>query len=400
MLNTELTPSEATKVLKYVIQQNLDLVNQGLPPIAYNIEGAPGIAKTSIVKQIANELGSHHYIRLNVSELEAGDIIGFPITQYKVCKGQECLWIGDKLLNDYILQGYHASGESRMSYAKPEWLVEKEDKPVLLVLDDYNRGTPLMLNACMRITDEQETASWKLPQGSTVILTCNPDDDNEESFNVTSSDAAQKTRYITIKMKPSVNDWAVDYAEKVKLPSPFINFMLKHPEVIEGSNQDTEGIQVKKGNLRIWSKFFHSVSGLSNNLSENWNTVFLLGQNSLPIEHLLMLNKFIEDKLDKLPTPEQLIKGKPEDAVKALKSVIGQGDKKRIDISAILSRRIMNYTLVNSKDFTKDMINTYAEIMESDYMSPDLVLLSVKKTTKVFPELIKRTKLINILTSN
>ena len=138
---------------------------------------------------------------------------------------------------------------------------------------------------------------------------------------------------------------------------------------------------------------------MSNNLSDNWDTVFLLGQNSLPIEHLLMLNKFIEDKLDKLPTPQQLLKMKAEDAVKELKSVIGAGSKKRVDISSILSRRIMNYTIVNHKDFTKDMIDVYAEIMESEYMSPDLVLLSVKKTTKLFPQLIKRQKLISILTS-
>jgi cobyric acid synthase len=138
---------------------------------------------------------------------------------------------------------------------------------------------------------------------------------------------------------------------------------------------------------------------LSNNLSDNWGTVFLLGQNSLPVEHLLMLNKFIEDKLDQIPTPEQLLNSQPEDAIKALKSVIGSGSKKRIDISSILSRRIMNYTLVNHKKFSKDMVNTYAEIMESEYMSPDLVLLSVKKTTKLFPQLISRPKLISILTT-
>jgi len=398
-LNTELTPAEATKVLAYMVNQNIELAKSGHMPVAINIEGAAGIAKTSIVKQLAVKANTHYYIRLNVAELDPGDVIGFPITQYKVCKEQECLWIGDKLLNDYILQGYHATGQSRMSYSKPEWLVEKEDKPCILVLDDYNRGTSLMLNACMRITDEQETTSWKLPTGSTVILTCNPDDDGEESFNVTSGDGAQKTRYLTLKMKPSVNDWAIDYAEKVNLPSAFINFMLKHPEIIEGSNIDEGGNHVKKGNLRIWSKFFHAVSGLSNNLSDNWDTVFLLGQNSLPVEHLLMLNKFIEDKLDKLPTPQQLLKMKAEDAVKELKSVIGAGSKKRVDISSILSRRIMNYTIVNHKDFTKDMVDVYAEIMESEYMSPDLVLLSVKKTTKLFPALIKRQKLISILTS-
>ena len=351
-----------------------------------------------MVKQICEELNTHHYIRLNVAEMEIGDLTGFPITEYKVCKGEECMWIGDKLLNDYLLQGYHAIGDSRMSYAKPEWLVGKEDKPVVLILDDYNRGMGILMNACMRITDEQQYVSWGLPKGSSVILTSNPED-SEESFNVSTLDSAQKTRFLTIKMKPSVNDWAVDYAEKVGLPSPFINFMLKHPEVIEGASVDENGNAIKKGNLRIWSKFFHAVSGLSNNLSDNWGTVFLLGQNSLPVEHLLMLNKFIEDKLDQIPTPEQLLNSQPEDAIKALKSVIGSGSKKRIDISSILSRRIMNYTLVNYKKFSKDMVNTYAEIMESEYMSPDLVLLSVKKTTKLFPQLISRPKLISILTT-
>ena len=396
--NTELTPSEAGNIIKYMITQNVELANNNHMPVALNIEGNPGIAKTSVVKQICEELNTHHYIRLNVAEMEIGDLTGFPITEYKVCKNEECSWIGDKLLNDYLLQGYHATGDSRMSYAKPEWLVGKEDKPVVLILDDYNRGMGILMNACMRITDEQQYVSWGLPKGSSVILTSNPED-SEESFNVSTLDSAQKTRFLTIKMKPSVNDWAVDYAEKVGLPSPFINFMLKHPEVIEGASVDENGNAIKKGNLRIWSKFFHAVSGLSNNLSDNWGTVFLLGQNSLPVEHLLMLNKFIEDKLDQIPTPEQLLNSQPEDAIKALKSVVGSGSKKRIDISSILSRRIMNYTLVNHKKFNKDMVNTYAEIMESEYMSPDLVLLSVKKTTKLFPQLISRPKLISILTT-
>jgi len=397
-LNTELTPSEAGNVIKYMITQNVDLANNNHMPVALNIEGAPGIAKTSVVKQICEELNTHHYIRLNVAEMEIGDLTGFPITEYKVCKNEECLWIGDKLLNDYLLQGYHATGESRMSYAKPEWLVGKEDKPVVLILDDYNRGMGILMNACMRITDEQQYVSWGLPKGSTVILTSNPED-SEESFNISTLDSAQKTRFLTIKMKPSVNDWAIDYAEKVGLPSPFINFMLKHPEVIEGSSTDENGNAIKKGNLRIWSKFFHAVSGLASNLSDNWGTVFLLGQNSLPVEHLLMLNKFVEDKLDLLPEPSKLLKMNEEDAVKEIGKVIGKGTKKRVDISSILSRRIMNYVLVNHKEMDKKMVDSYAELMESEYLSPDLVLLSVKKTTKLFPQLISRPKLISILTT-
>lgn len=188
-----------------------------------------------------------------------------------------------------------------------------------------------------------------------------------------------------------------DYAEG-KINDSLINFMLKHPEVIEGSGTN-EGEELKKGNLRIWTKFFLSINGLCGNLSDNWTKVFNLGQNSLPVEHLLMLNKFIEDKLDQLPTPEKLLKSNTEDALKALKSVIGEGNKKRVDISSILSRRIMNYTLVNHKSFDKNMVNSYAEILKSSYLSPDLVLLSLKKTTKLFPNLLQDKKLIEILTT-
>lgn len=72
-LSTELTPSEATNVLKYMITQNVDLSNDGHKPVAINIEGSPGIAKTSIVKQLCEELDTHHYIRVNVGEMELGD---------------------------------------------------------------------------------------------------------------------------------------------------------------------------------------------------------------------------------------------------------------------------------------------------------------------------------------
>ena len=394
-ISTELIPSEVAELLRYAIPHNVKLAEEGHLPVAYNILGEAGIAKSAVVDQVCKELSTHNYISLNLSMCEIGDITGFPYIEYKMCKGEECLWISDKLLNNYILQGYTSTSESRMSYAKPEWLVGKENKPICINLDDFSRCSPIMLNACMQLIVAQETLSWSLPKGSSVVLTSNPDDGD---YMVTAADDAQKTRYITIKMKASVQDWARDYAEG-RIHSSLINFLLKHPEVIEGTNTDENGNEVKKGNLRIWTKFFLSISGLCNNMSENWTKIFLLGQNAVPVEHLLMLNKFVEDKLDKLPSPEQLLLLKPEDAVKELKSVVGVGNKKRVDISSILSRRIMNFVLVKGKALDKNMLNTYAELLKSEYLSPDLVLLSLKKTTAIHPELIKDKDLVRILTT-
>jgi hypothetical protein len=70
-----------------------------------------------------------------------------------------------------------------------------------------------------------------------------------------------------------------------------------------------------------------------------------------------------------------------------------------VDISSILSRRIMNFVLVKGKNLDKNMLNTYAELLKSEYLSPDLVLLSLKKTTVIHPELIKDKDLVRILTT-
>jgi hypothetical protein len=41
--NTELTPSEAGNIIKYMITQNVELANNNHMPVALNIEGNPGI---------------------------------------------------------------------------------------------------------------------------------------------------------------------------------------------------------------------------------------------------------------------------------------------------------------------------------------------------------------------
>ena len=378
-MNTELLPSEVKSILNDIVNNNIRLAQNGRQPVAINIVGEAGISKTSIVKELAEESGLN-FIRLNCAEIEASDLVGYPLVEYNVCKGSECIWISDKLIQDYILQGYHATGQSRMGYAKPTWLVGKEDKPCLLLLDDHSRALPMVLQAAMRITDEQEYISWALPKGSTVVLTTNP---SGGDYMVTEEDEAMKTRYLTVNMKASVQDWAI-WAEKVSLDPRFINFMLKHPEIIEGSSKDKEGNEVKKSNLRQWTKFFDTI-GYYPNLTDAWDRVFLIGQNSLPVEHLMMLHAFVEAKLDQLPMIEDLLSKDIDWTMDKLKATIGEGSNKRIDISSILSRRLMNFALVNSDKFNGKMVDNYTKMLESNFLSQDLVLLSLKKIVSLKP---------------
>lgn len=378
-MNTELLPSEVKSILTDIVNNNILLAQNGRQPVAINIVGEAGISKTSIVKELASEMDLN-FIRLNCAEIEASDLVGYPLVEYNVCKGNDCLWISDKLIQDYILQGYHATGQSRMGYAKPTWLVGKEDKPVLLLLDDHSRALPMVLQAAMRITDEQEYISWALPKGSTVVLTTNP---SGGDYMVTEEDEAMKTRYLTVNMKASVQDWAV-WAEKVALDPRFINFMLKHPEIIEGTSKNDKGEEVKKSNLRQWTKFFDTI-GYYKNLSDSWDRVFLIGQNSLPVEHLMMMHAFVEAKLDRLPMIEDLLKKDTDWAMEQLKACIGEGSSKRVDISSIISRRLLNFATVNHDKFDSKMVDNYTKMLESHFLSQDLVLLSLKKVVAYKP---------------
>lgn len=60
---------EIKKILNYLLDNNLNLVEQGLDKISVNLEGHAGIAKTSLVKQLAEERGAK-YVKFNLAEVE------------------------------------------------------------------------------------------------------------------------------------------------------------------------------------------------------------------------------------------------------------------------------------------------------------------------------------------
>lgn len=214
-IKNELNSVQVKELLHYFVDNNVKLSKTGKVPIAIEIEGMPGTAKTSVVKQLSKEL-DFHFVRLNLSEIEVCDLVGLPSYEYEVVKGKETRWVTDKVLGSFLTMGYEATGANRTSYAKPSWIQGKEDKPVLLTLDDYNRVTPMMANACMTLIDEQKYISWGLPIGSTIVLTCNPSD---QDFMVQQEDSAQATRRLKVNMKAHVDTWASEFAEGYGLDS-------------------------------------------------------------------------------------------------------------------------------------------------------------------------------------
>lgn len=77
---------EAKDFLKHIVSNNRYLQQNGKPAVAVEIIGDSGIGKTSSVLQLAHETGLS-VVKLNLAQIEElGDLVGFPIRQFQLCK--------------------------------------------------------------------------------------------------------------------------------------------------------------------------------------------------------------------------------------------------------------------------------------------------------------------------
>ena len=144
MTSNEMTLNEFKEVFSYLLDNNKQLEDKGLRPIAVGIEGPAGIGKTSVIEEIANERNMT-LVKVQLAQLEEiGDLVGFPIKEYEVAwveNGQikDKRWIPEIQTKNLDIR-LKLTGKVRMSYAPPAWLpTEENPNGVILFLDDYTR---------------------------------------------------------------------------------------------------------------------------------------------------------------------------------------------------------------------------------------------------------------------
>ena len=415
MAQVNLNIDDLKGFVNHVITNNRFLQEQGKLPVAIEVVGESGIGKTSTVVELAKE-NNLHFVKLNLAQIEElGDLVGFPVRQFQMYKektikkvddlnytakaGNDLAklggtitkkvgqWVDELAVDAYLKNGYKMTGKNRMSYAAPEWIADVKQGGILL-LDDWNRADTRFIQACMELIDRQQYISWSLPKDWHIMLTANPDNGD---YNVNSLDSAQKTRYITANLKFDVNVWA-RWAEEAGIDSRCINFLLLHPELV---TQET--------NSRSITTFFNSISSFEN-FEDNLSMIQMIGEGSVGDTFASMFTTFINNKLDKLVTPKDLLTHESESYILGeLRGCIGQDDSYRADIASTLATRLANYAVVYSKENTvnQKITDRLKSLATKDYFTNDLKYLIVRtifngnkqKFNKLMmiPEIIKMT---------
>jgi hypothetical protein len=126
----------------------------------------------------------------------------------------------------------------------------------------------------------------------------------------------------------------------------------------------------------------------------------MIGEGSVGPEFTTMFTMFINNKLDKIISPETILTHESEEYIlNTLKGVIGKDKDYRADLASIISTRLINYSLYYSKEnkIEKSIINRLSFLMNEELFAVDLKYNIVKSIYNGNPSAFKLLMLDKVL---
>lgn len=336
-------PSEIKNWLLEAMKDNFGRKNR----FTLNIWGAPGGGKTSLVKSLQHEKVLFNGKEFNGVEVidiplaqieEMGDVLGLPETFVEMEKDGEKKMIMRDYFSSYEKAGWLPTNtRPKTLYAPPSW-VPTEAKPGIILFDDGNRASQRIMKGLMQLVQDYRTISWEIPEGWTIVFTGNPDN----RFNqVTSMDTAQLTRMKHITFQVDAKEWAL-WATENKLDPRGINFILRYPEMIVGS---------ERTNPRTLAELFYVLKKYKNFEGDNYRKAICDANSLLDEETVTTMFVFFKRDVEMVIEPDTILKDydkASEELAKLMKKA-----EPRIDIVSIVNDRLVAHLCSENYEFDK-----------------------------------------------
>lgn len=166
------------------------LIEKKLPVFIW---GAPGIGKSSIVKQIAKEK-KLKFIDLRLSLLDPTDLKGIPFFNPDT---QEGVW------------------------AKPSFLPSDKESQGILFLDEINTAPPAVQASAYQLILDRSVGEYTLPSGWSIVAAGNRETDRGVVYKMPPPLA---NRFVHFEMDVDFNDWKT-WAYKTQIHSSIIGYL-------------------------------------------------------------------------------------------------------------------------------------------------------------------------------
>lgn len=203
------------------------------------IQSSPGIGKSSIVKQIADEYGLQ-LIDLRLSSLEPTDLMGLP-------------WIKDG----------KASFQTFDFFPTEDCPIPQGKEGFLLFLDEFNSASRATQAAAYRVVLDREVGQKKLHPRCMVVAAGNLMTDGAITNQMST---AMMSRVIHIFIEVNFDDWKFDYAIPNKVDERIIAYLSMYPDKLMSFNpeRDNETFACP----RTWSFLDNLIKANNNRVSE------------------------------------------------------------------------------------------------------------------------------------
>lgn len=183
------------------------------------IYGAPGIGKTQIVAQVADEFG----VDLNELDLQfmsPEDFLGIP----KVVDVEEPKYEDGRLVS--VGKGVTRSNPPR----KLPFDNGKDGKGGFIFMDEMNRANPRVFSSLMQFVQMGRIGDYQLPDKWVIIGAGNRSADVTGSESVIEFGPAIANRFSIVNFVPTVEAWSEWAKSTGKFPSEVLTFIEQNPD--------------------------------------------------------------------------------------------------------------------------------------------------------------------------
>ncbi len=201
--------------------------------------GLHGIGKSAMVYQYG-ELRGYDVVEIRVGLMaDAGDLVG--IQEFIKCKKS-----GEALSTRHILPDWFMKAVGDVESAA------KNSKPVIIFIDELNRGHKDLLQAIFELVYDKSLKGVKMRKDCQVVAASNPPTDDYAVLDF--NDSAFQDRFVHVKLEPSQQEF-IEYARTIgKIDNSVIDFIQDYPAMLE--NKDLKGFDLDfvKPSRRSWDR--------------------------------------------------------------------------------------------------------------------------------------------------
>ena len=190
---------------------------------SWMLHGRPGIGKTEIVQQLADETGSRLF-DLRLTTIEPQDLRGLPFYDHEA---------------------------KRTVWYPPEDLPKGAGGPTILFLDELTAAPPSLQPTVYGLLQERRVGQHALPENTFIIAAGNMVEDGAVAYEM---GTALSDRLIHLSLRVEVGDWLTSYAVPQGLHPSVTAFIRTRPDLLDTTEETLRRGQMIACTPRSWAR--------------------------------------------------------------------------------------------------------------------------------------------------